>query len=82
MKTKMSHKGWFLLCPIYIDLDAGDCPGVEVRAEWLEWWFDLNIDLFDLSVRVIQMFDQEYEPEFMFYVTGRVNGEDDLPPIN
>ncbi len=65
-----THKGWFFLCPVYLNPDDGEGMAVEARYSWLEWWFTINEGFFSLMVLVVTFFNPEYEPMFPFRVTG------------
>jgi len=73
---KYTHKGWFFLCPIYLNAEDGDGMDVEARFEWLEWWFTVNEIIFGGVVYVMILIDDEYEPLFPFKVTGEINHEE------
>jgi hypothetical protein len=72
---KYTHKGWFFLCPIYLNANDGEGMAVEARYEWLEWWFTVNHWIFDAMVFLIELVNPEYEPMFPFRVTGEVRYE-------
>ena len=67
MKQTYTHKGWFYLCPVYLNADKGE--GMEVAARWsiLDSWLDLNMTLFDFAA----LFSPYVEP-FPFKVTGKL----------
>jgi hypothetical protein len=67
-----THKGWFFLCPIYLNADDGEGMAVEAKYEWLEWWFTVQMVIFDFMVEVIMTFNPDYEPVFPFRVTGKL----------
>ena len=66
-RTTYTHKGWFFMCPVYLNADEGEGMAVTARWPWLDWWFDANEALF----RTIAMFSQHEEP-FPFRVTGKL----------
>lgn len=71
MKVTYTHKGWFFLCPVYLNPEEGDGMNVAARWPWLDWWFDLNQEVFDWLA------SQSYEEQpFPFKVTGRLH-----PPV-
>lgn len=61
-----THKGWFFLCPVYMNADDGDDMDVSARHRWLDWWFDVNETMFDF----IASFSEDAKP-FPFKVTGK-----------
>jgi len=67
LKTTYTHKGWFFLCPVYMDAEQGDGMSVAVRRPWLGWWFDVNAAAFAL----VASFSNNEEP-FPFRVTGKL----------
>lgn len=67
-KTTYTHKGWFFLCPVYMNADQGEGMDVTARWSWLDWWFDANSAVFD----AIAYFSHHEEP-FPFKVTGRLD---------
>ena len=67
MKRTYTHKGWFFVCPVYLNPDDGDGMDVTARSPLLEWWFDLNVDIFNFT----SSFSKHDEP-FPFKVTGRL----------
>lgn len=67
-KTTYTHKGWFFLCPVYLNADKGEGMEVTARWSWLELWFDVNAAVFD----VVATFSH-YEEPFPFKVTGRLD---------
>lgn len=70
--TELTHKGWFFLCPIYLNADEGEGMAVEARYWWLEWWLSVNDWIFNVMVFVKQTIDPDYVPMFPFRVTGIV----------
>jgi hypothetical protein len=69
---KYTHKGWFFMCPVYLNADDGEEMAVEARHEWLEWWFDVNNWIFSVMVLIVSFFNPDYEPMFPFRVTGKL----------
>ena len=71
MPTQLTHKGWLWLCPIYLSPDEPDCP-VEARSAWMKPLFGACEYLERLRIFLTSMLFPEWEPTFMFKVTGRV----------
>lgn len=67
LKTTYTHKGWFFLCPVYLNASEGEGMAVTARHPCLDWWFDVNAAFFDL----VASFSRDEEP-FPFRVTGRL----------
>ncbi|MEP7043324.1 MAG: hypothetical protein ABI843_09685 [Dokdonella sp.] len=69
--TKLTHKGWFWFCPIYLSPAEPDAP-VEARRAWLEPLFSLCMGLEAARIFATSIIVPDYEPTFMFRVTGEV----------
>lgn len=67
-----TQKGWFFLCPIYLDMTNEDCPVVDARFQWLEWWHDVNLWFFGVLTGMILMVNPEHEPMFPLRITGEI----------
>lgn len=67
IKQAYTHKGWFFLCPVYLNADEGEGMNVAARWRWLDWWFDVNDAVFDL-IASASVDEQPYP----FRVTGRL----------
>lgn len=70
---KASHKGWFLFCPVFVDMVTDpESPGIWARWEILEpllslaHWCQQSMNGFLSSI------DPFYEPSFAFFLTGEV----------
>lgn len=68
----LTHKGWLAFCPVYFGGLESDEPLV-VEREWvpvallfLAIWFQ------QLSMFVIELFNDEYEGHFMLHITGEL----------
>lgn len=60
-----THKGWFFLCPVYLNADEGEGMHVQARHPWLEGWFDFNETLFEVFCAATGQ-----DSAFPFKVTG------------
>jgi hypothetical protein len=67
-----THKGWFFLCPIYCNPNEGEGMHVDARYRWLDWWFDVQMYVFNLLCVMITSINPEYEPMFPFKITGEL----------
>ena len=67
-----THKGWFVLCPIKIAEPFSGNPCVAARWEILEPWFSLNEVIQASMMWILYMLDRDYEPMWMFRVTGEL----------
>jgi hypothetical protein len=70
--VEYTHKGWFFMCPIYLNANDGEGMAVEARLAILEPWFDVNRYLFSLCAWLMTAIDPNYEPMFPFRVTGEL----------
>lgn len=67
-----THKGWFLFCPVFVDMTDADAPGVWARCSALEplltlaHWGQLAM------MSVLSLMDPDYEPAWMIRLTGQV----------
>ena len=66
-KTTYTHKGWFFLCPVYLNADEGEGMAVTARHPLMDWWFDVNAAAFYF----ITSFSRDEEP-FPLKVTGKL----------
>ena len=69
-KCVLTHRGWFLVCPVYVGNLDTDCPVLEPRRPWLAWLEDVSIVLFDVAVALRQCVDPAYEADFPIILTG------------
>jgi hypothetical protein len=67
----MTHKGWFWFCPIFLSPEAPDCV-VEARYLWMEPLLTVAEWLERARIGITSFFDPDYEPMFMFLVTGEI----------
>jgi hypothetical protein len=72
-EADFTHKGWFFMCPIYLNADDGEGMSVAARWECLEWWFTVNAFICDCVNYLLESINPEYEPHFPFRVTGKTN---------
>lgn len=68
-----THKGWFFMCPVYLNADDGEGMYVDARWWWLDWWFSVNNAIFAALVYIKTAINPDYEPMFPFRVTGELN---------
>jgi len=66
-----THKGWFWFCPVFLSFD-GDEADVEARHALLEPVFSLCELLEEARIYLSSLFIEDYEPSFMFKVTGEL----------
>jgi len=68
LKTTYTHKGWFFLCPVYLNADHGEGMDVSARHKLLDFWFDINQLIFDFLCAF-----STYDEPFPFKVTGKLD---------
>ncbi|WP_374342606.1 hypothetical protein [Azonexus sp.] len=65
-----THKGWFLLCPIYLADVESDGPQIEPRRYVPAWWLNANIALCDALLMIVELFGGE--PMYPMLITGEI----------
>lgn len=73
-EQRFTHKGWFMLCPIKIAKPYSEAPCLAPRWWWLELWLDANELLQQAQIWMLSAINPDYEPRFMFKVTGELRG--------
>lgn len=71
-EVSVTHKGWFLLCPVYFGQLDSPAPVVEPRWACVRWLEDVSLALFDAVVSVRMCLDPYFEPRFPLFVTGKL----------
>lgn len=71
-EASVTHKGWFLLCPVYFGQLDSPAPVVEPRWACVRWLEDVSLALFDAVVSVRMCLDPYFEPSFPLFVTGKL----------
>lgn len=69
MKTSFYYVGWFGLCPVLLSDVESECPTVIARWDYLQFWFDFNLWLVQQYIGLMSAFNQDYVPEFPFYIS-------------
>lgn len=69
---EFTHRGWLLLCPIYIGQLDTDGPLIDQRRFVPQWWFDANIALVGGMNWLLEQLDADYEPAFPIWSTGAI----------
>jgi hypothetical protein len=72
MPRNFQYKGWFFLCPVYLNL-YDDHVETVARVPWLEWWFFINATIAEGMIAILTKTNPQYEPSFPFCITGEVN---------
>lgn len=67
-----THKGWFLFCPVLLDMADDECPGVWARWWWLEPMLSVAHAMQATMIWMLSAMNPDYEPTFMLKVTGKV----------
>lgn len=72
MKIKLTHKGWFGLCPVYFaDIDS-DAPLAEPRHWSLGWLMHLSVAIYSAVIFMKTVIDPEWMPVWPLRVTGEL----------
>lgn len=82
MSPKATHRGWFLFCPVWVDMTDDACPGVWARWWWLEPLLSVAHAMQATMIALLSMTDPYYEPAFMLKLTGEVDGPHANRPRN
>lgn len=70
---KATHKGWFLFCPIYVDMHTTpEAPHVWARLSWLEPLLSAAHFVQASMIGFLSMANPDYEPAFMLRITGEM----------
>lgn len=72
MISQLTHKGWFLFCPVNLADVETDCPYMETRRFIPEWWFWLNSAL--VGVFLEMAYCMGFEPLYPILITDEING--------
>jgi len=68
---KFTHKGWYWFCPIYIREGSDEFLVAERHALFAPlFWLASKLD--EARIFVTSLLVKDYEPEFMFKVTGEL----------
>jgi hypothetical protein len=71
-KVTMTHKGWFGLCPIYLNDVGTDCPTLEPRFRYTGWLLSLSTSVYGALFRVATAVDPYYQPLWPIHITGEL----------
>ena len=71
---KITHVGWFGMCPVYLGNIYSDCPDVKARRPWLHRWFLFNIELQRVAIATCSFINPDWVPVWRIRVTGEVSG--------
>lgn len=72
---KLTHKGWFFACPVYIGNTYSQGPTLVERHWSLLPWFWINAHIAQAIGFVQTMFDEDAEPLWPITITGKYDGE-------
>ena len=64
-----THKGWFLFCPVYLDMTDEEVPGMWARWEWLEPLLSAAYWCQESMIGFLSATNPDYEPHFLIWVT-------------
>jgi hypothetical protein len=68
----VTHKGWLLFCPIYLDMRDPDDPMIEARWRWATQLLFAALAIERMAVAVLEFIDPDYEPMWWWVITGEV----------
>lgn len=68
-----THKGWLWFCPVYLNANQHEDGRVEPRHWSLYVFFMLAFVLEFVRIFISSCLIRDYEPEFMFLVTGELH---------
>ena len=63
-----THKGWFGLCPVYIESPYSDEPGMEARYPYTDWLMTLSVWIYSVCFRLFEVDN----PMWPMRVTGEL----------
>lgn len=70
-----THKGiMFGFIPVYLNMDNGECPGVEGRNWFCEFLMDIVIPIYLFIGNCMIRCNPTFEPVFMIKITGELDG--------
>lgn len=69
---KATHYGWFLFCPVYVDMTLDPAPGVWARWEWLDPLLSAAHWCQESMIGFLSAANPDYEPAFAIRLTGEV----------
>ncbi|MDK9739336.1 hypothetical protein KI655_18740 [Vibrio sp. D404a] len=58
--------------PIYVGNIKSDAPNIAVRNGWPDWILDFADVVFEVSIVFVQAVKPDYNPEFFFKLTGKI----------
>ena len=59
-----THKAWLGFCPVYVAHHPElDFEMIE-RREWLGWWLDANMAIYDMMFQLARLANPDFEPAF------------------
>lgn len=70
-KVEFTHYGWFGLCPVILANIDTDCPTIEARWAFLDWFFTFSEFLQNTYIDLRTKIDAGYEPYFSITVSGK-----------
>lgn len=71
--VKATHKGWFLFCPVYVNMElTPEAPHLWARWECLEWLLSVAHWCQVSAIGFLSRVDPDYEPAWAIRLTGDV----------
>ncbi len=71
-EVRVTHKGWFLACPVYIGGPYTEAPLIVERWSLLMPWFWFNETVQGFLMWCCFVIDSDYEPRYMIRITGEL----------
>jgi hypothetical protein len=74
MCEELTHRGWFLACPVYIGAPESPEPVLAPRRFIPEWWMTLNELVFGAFAIVATALAPGFDPMYPILITGLRHG--------
>ncbi len=72
---KFTHKGWFGICPVYVQFKTPGMPLLESRHVIFEPLMAISEAWYMVKFTVLGLLCEEYEPMWPILITGEVDDE-------
>lgn len=69
---KATHAGWFLFCPVLLDMTDAECPEIWARWEILEPLLSLAHYCQSAMIGFLSMCNADYEPAFVVTISREI----------
>jgi hypothetical protein len=68
----LTHKGWFLACPILAGDIKSEEPTLVARRFVPDWWFEANALAMQLAIALRSLLQPGYDGHFLIMFTGEL----------